>query len=235
MGACYPERMRRLAFALLFVAGCGGTAVEAREPDGEACELARLEAQRTWQALARDGEGIAPPEPGPPIALEAVLRDLREHEQSLRAAPDEVDGQVAFALADAMMGGIDEVASDVSESLRSRADDAAEALLTDRSAQGAARATADAIAVIEQVVAEARPDRAAAATSAWSTAEVIRRASATAEAYGEGPEEGDRAAQRAEEAPPVAGLESAQADAADASTAVRETCGFRRALTVPSL
>ena len=225
--------MRRYALALLLL-GCGGTTPEAVEPDGDACLLARLEAQRAWEALAREGEVLSPPEAGPPIVLETVLRDLREHAQSLRASPDEVDGQVAFTLADAMMGGIDEVASDVSESLRSRADDAAEALLTDRSAAGSARATADAIAVIEQVVQEARPDRAAAATATWSTTELVRRASAAVEAYAEGPEPGDRAASRAEELPPVAGLQSAQVAAAEASSAVRQTCGFRRALSVPS-
>ncbi|MGE0784941.1 MAG: hypothetical protein AB7S26_04570 [Sandaracinaceae bacterium] len=219
------------------VAGCAGASGHAEHgADSEACAAARLDAERRWDLVREGASGHAPAESGQPLRLEAVRDRLEEHRDALRERPDEVDGQLAFALANAMMDGIDEVSGAIPDSLRARAEDAAEALLTDRSMQRAPQVASDAIALIDEIIAEARPDRAAARHDAWSATELERRAGLTVAGYRESVADGDREAARAE-ALDVAddSLVALRTDAVDASSVARAECGYDRPLAVPSL
>lgn len=220
----------------LSLAACGGGQTPASDPSAgsEACEVARLDAQQAWRALRREAESLEAPDAGPPLQLEAVVDRLATHLANLRESPREVDGEEALALANAVMDGLDEVAGEVPETLQRRADDAAEALLTERGARGSVRATSDVIAVLDDVIRQARPDRARARAQVWSVSELVRRAGDTADAYGRGVREGDGEASRAEDLPvPADVLAVPRARAADASREARERCGVARALAVP--
>ncbi len=227
--------MRACCLALL-LAACGGAhASPSDATDAQACDVARLDAERAWRDLAEGAQEAAArlaESDGPPLRLEAVAEQLRAHVAALEAEPREVPGEEAFALANGMMEGVDEVAADLDDGLRQRADDAAEAILTDRTAAGSRQASLDAAALIDEVVRQARPGRAAAQGHA-GVGELARRADDAAEAYARGVAEGDQAAARAEEAPAGDWVEARQR-AVDASAEARSRCGVDRTLVVPA-
>lgn len=232
--------MRPLLASLFFLAtACGASAAPPSDPSrSTACESARADAEAAWSAVAGNAEALARPEGGEPLAAERALERVAAHVAALESAPRELDGDEALALSGAVMDAIDAV--ELPGSLRDRADDAAEALLTDRSDQGALRAGRDAEAVLEQVVQALRPGALEGRALREALSSLARRARAAAEGYAAGElEQADARADRAEgaalsDAAP-AEVRDARAHATDASRALREACGIARRLTVPTL
>src|SRR5690606_2176805 len=143
-----------------------------------------------------------------------------------------------LAVAGAVMDAMDEV--ELPGALRERADLAAEALLTDRSEQGALRAGRDAVAILEEIARAAHPGALELRASREALASISRRARSAAEAYAAGElAQADARADRAEsialadDAP--AAVRDARTDAASASRTAREACGIARRLTAPAL
>lgn len=228
--------LRETTFGLLLVlssAACGGPATGAQTGPGPECEAARGEAATRWDAVATAAEAEAAPPDRDPLAAETALDRLQDHLAALREAPREVDGEEAMALSSAVMDGIDEVGADLPTSVRERADDAAEALLTDRSEQGAVRATQGAILALESVLDEARPGSGEERRARDAARDLARRSRRAAEAYAAGVREGDRAADRAETAPVSPAIRPARDAARDASAEARAACRIDRVLAVP--
>jgi hypothetical protein len=136
------------------------------------------------------------------------------------------------------MDGLDEIASRIPPPLRDRADDAAEALLTDRGEQGSLRAARGAIALLEQIVDEVRPGAAAERGERRALAELSRRARLASDGYASEVPSGDRAADRAEAAPVpelATDVSAALSAATEASRDARDRCRVARTLAAPSL
>ena len=212
----------------LLLSGCGASATPA-DTGTAACERSRAEAERAWSRLA----DLTAPEPTTreePASrpIDGVIERLRAHALSLREAPPEaVDGETALTLSGAVMDALDSL-PDVSESARREVDDAAEALLTERTPGGSMRAASLAVQVLEAAVS-------GPATTEIDLSQVGRGARNVAEGYAEGPGAGDRRARSVEAqntegwAPEVAG---AHATAVAASQQTRRECGITRALLV---
>src|SRR5690606_28847834 len=190
------------------------------------CRDGAARAAGAWGALAARAEEAARPSGGAePVAAERALDRLEAHADALAREPREVDGEEAFALSSAMMDAIDAAGAQLPSSLRERADLAAEALLTDRGRDGAARAARDAAQVLEQVVQAGQPGSLEQRASRRALEALGRRARDAEQAYrDEGGESGDRRADRAEaaelphDAPDA--VREARARAVDESVAV---------------
>ena len=232
--------MRLSPVCLFFlVAACGASAAPASDPSrATACDAARADAVAAWSAVADRSDELVRPTGEEPLAAERALERIARHVAALESAPRELGGDEALALSGAVMDAIDAV--ELPASLRDRADDAAEALLTDRSEQGALRAGRDAEAILEQVVSAVRPGALEQRDVREALATLSRHARAAAEAYGAGDlASADARADRAEgaalpdDAP--AAVRDARTHATGASRTVREACGIARRLTVPTL
>ena len=221
-----------LSVCLPSVWACGAPASVQTGPD-PACEGARSDAAAAWARVAARAEVAAAPPEHAASAAESALDRLNDHLSALRESPREVEGDEAMALSSSVMDGIDEVSGELSARVRERADDAAEALLTDRSEQGAVRAAEGAIVALEAVLEEARPGSREERRARAAARELARRAGRAAEAYERSVPEGDRAADRAEVSPAVEPLGELRDEARDASRAARAACGVDRVLAVP--
>jgi uncharacterized protein (UPF0147 family) len=223
----------------LFVSACGGASSAAETVSPRECEGARVAARDAWRRVAEAAHaGAQPPTDEPPLLAERALARLEAHRDALRAEPREVDGERAFELSSAMMDGIDELTGELPDELRDRADDAAEALLTDRGRDGSLRAADGAVAVLEELVRTARPEAARAEARRAALAELAHRAARAAEAYEADVARGDRYADRARVAslpdPVDPALRAARDEAAASSRAARRACGVSRTLEVPA-
>lgn len=232
----------RLAGALLsaWLASCGAAAPSAEVPDRDACRAAIARAAGAWGVLAARTEEAARPEGAEPLAVERALDRLEAHADALAREPREVDGEEAFALSSAMMDAIDAAGARLPPGLHEHAERAAEALLTDRDRDGAARAARDAAQVLEQVAQAGQPGSLEPRAGRRALEALARRARDAEQAYRhEGGESGDRRAGRAELAALPDGAPAAVRDAReralDASAAVRRACGIERRLTTPAL
>lgn len=232
--------MRLALVGLSFiVAACGASAAPASDPSrASACEGARADAATAWSAVADRSDELVRPTGEEPLAAERALERMARHVAALESAPRELGGDEALALSGAVMDAIDAV--ELPASLRERADDAAEALLTDRSEQGALRAGRDAEAILEQVVSAVRPGALEQRAVREALSMLSRGARAAAEAYGAGElASADARADRAEGAAlpdgAPAAVRDARTHATGASRSVREACGIARRLTVPTL
>ncbi len=220
---------------------CGAAAPAAVEPGAEGCRAACERAGEAWSAVAARAEEAARPAPDEePLAAEQALDRLEAHASALTREPREVEGDEAFALSSAMMDAIDAAGAELPPQLRERADLAAEALLTDRGRDGAARAARDAAAVLEQVLVAMRPGSLEQRATRRALATLGRRARDAGDAYREeGAATGDLRADRAEaaELPEAAAedLRDARARAIEASAGVRRECAIERRLSVPTL
>lgn len=232
--------MRASTSLLVLLAACGAAAPAPRDPaESAACESARADANAAWAAVAERAEqAAAPPEDRSPTDAERVLDRLRAHLAALEAAPREVSGDEALALSGAVMDAIDAV--ELPAPLRNRADQAAEALLTDRSEQGALRAGRDAVEILEQVVQAVRPGSREQEALGRALSTLARRARSAADAYHAGDlPQADRQADRAEgvsltEAAPDE-VRDGVTRATHASATVRSACGVVRRLAVPTI
>lgn len=128
--------------ALLLFAACGAS------PPAE--PSAGPPASAGAEAPPENGQPEDVPPENPESLASRVLVRLEAHIADLRAAPRELQGDEAFALSSAIMDAID--AEPLSDALRLRADQAAEAILTDRSPEGAIRAAKQALEVLQEVV-----------------------------------------------------------------------------------
>lgn len=221
---------------------CGAASPAAEEPAARTeCHDASARASDAWILVAtRAEEAARPPAGEEPLAAERALDRLEAHAQALSREPREVDGEEAFALSSAMMDAIDAAGSELPVRLRERADTAAEALLTDRGRDGAARAARDAAAVLEQVLQSVRPGSIEERADRRALESLGRRARAAGEAYREESlASGDLRADRAEAAElPASAPEAvrqARAQATEASASVRRECAIERRLSVPTL
>jgi len=219
----------------LLLLGCGAAQAPAQDPGPSAeCVAARDRSASAWTRVAE----LAEPPPASETPIDSALAALRAHVDALRASPpEEVDGEAAMALSGQVMDALDAIEG-VPREQRHRADDAAEAILTDRSVAGSFRAARHAANTLEAALEAADPAAAAARIRADRLATLRRRATATAESYAEDAQLGDRRAQRSEALPVPEGLDAldeALADAGEAGRATREACGFHRSIAVPSI
>ncbi|MCB9595585.1 MAG: hypothetical protein H6719_22885 [Sandaracinaceae bacterium] len=220
---------------VIFLLGCGAAA-PAADASSSACEASRAEAQRTWSALAEELARPAPERAASPI--DGAVEQLGAHVAAVREhPPEEVDGQTALAVSGAVMDAIDALTGDVPAPLRARVDDAAEALLTDRTPGGSVRAAREAAAALEAALRATDPVGAEARAGASARESLRRRAQSAADGYGDDPRAGDRSAARAERVevslePPGLALREA---AVEASRQARVDCRFSRGLAVPSM
>ncbi len=223
----------RPAIALL-LAACGA-APRSPAPDPSACDAAARDARSAWTLLA---ERLAPADPeGVTTPIDDAVAQLGAHVAAVHErAPVEIEGPAAMALSGAVMDAIDALGAAVPEPERARADDAAEALLTDRTAAGSVRAARAAVAALEAALAATDPERASAREAALGHEQLRRRAQSAGHGYEDSPRAGDRGAARAEalDAALPAEAERARAEAIEASRRAREACGFSRELAVPS-
>lgn len=223
----------------LLVSACGAATTESTLPvDADACSAAQTGAQTRWEAVREAAQSIAEGPDAQETPATEALSALETHLQSLRETPRELDGEEAMAVSNAMMDGIDALGSELPDAEREVADDAAEALLTDRSRDGARRSATNALAAFEAALRVAQPQTAAERARRRTAAELARRATRTAEAYASGVPEGDRAADRAEVAPLPEENDAIRAlrDAAtEASREARQDCRVPRTLTAPGL
>jgi len=228
--------MRR-AILLSLVVGCGAPARSVTRPSGR-CEPARARAGAAWDEVA-DAAGDGAPARAEATPIDAALERLGQHLSDLRTGPSEVDPQTAMELSSVVMDTIDALGGEVPADLRRRADDAAEALLTDRSAQGSQRASRGAVVTLEAALAAAHPEASVARRDGLAIARLGWRARGAARGYDEDPRVRDRRAGRAETAPlPEAAPEAVirtRAGAIEASRRARAECRFARSLAVPSL
>lgn len=229
-----------MAGVTLALVGCGGASPAGEAVSPERCEQARRAAEEAWREVAETAtEAARPAEGEEELAAERALDRLEAHRNALRQTPREIEGDEALALSNAMMDGIDEVSGEIQAGTRERADDAAEALLTDRGQDGSLRAAEGAVAMMSQVLREARPDSADQRARRRALGEVARRATRAADGYETSVELGDRHADRARVAPmPESGspdLVTMRDGAADRSRDARQACGVTRTLGVPSL
>lgn len=224
------------------LAACGASAPPASSHPDEnaACREACVAAADAWASVATEAEQASQPVGEAPLEAERVLDRLEEHIAALTREPRELDGEEAFTLSSAVMDAVDSVSAQIPARLRDRADAAAEAILTDRSEEGAVRAARDAAEVLEQVLQTVRPGSVEERSARRALASLGRRARATADAYrGEDAEHGDLRADRSEgvaipsDAPET--LVRAHTRAVEASTAARRECGVERRLSVPTL
>jgi len=223
------------AWIALLLLGCGAAQSPAAEsgPSPE-CVSARGRASAAWTRVAE----LAEPPAASETPIDGALDALRAHVEALRAAPpEEVNGQAAMALSGQVMDALDAL-DDVPREARDQADDAAEAILTDRTVAGSIRASRQAANALADALEASDPDAAAARVTARRVERVRRRATATATAYTEDARRGDRRAQRTEALPIPEGfdaLSEARSEAGEAAAATREACGFHRSLAVPSI
>lgn len=235
--------MRRASLVTLvaFSIACGPPAQPPEDGAGAnaACRSAQRAAGEAWLSVAsRADEAARPTASEEPLLAEVALERLEAHAAALDATPRAIDGDEAMSLSSAVMDGLDEVSSRIPGPLRDRADDAAEALLTDRGEQGSLRAAQGAIALLEQIVDEVRPGAATRRGERRALAELSRRARVTSEGYARDVPAGDRGADRAEAAPvpePATDVSAAVRSATDASREARDRCQVARTLAAPSL
>ncbi|MFK7986256.1 MAG: hypothetical protein AB8I08_09505 [Sandaracinaceae bacterium] len=221
------------------LSACGASSPPSTTPpDASACRAAQAEAETRWQAVTEAAQAVAEgPEAASSPATDA-LATLEQHVQSLHETPRELDGEEAMALSNAMMDGIDALGAALPDAEREAADDAAEALLTDRSRDGARRSATHALAAFEAALQIAQPTTAAERAERRTAGELAQRARRAAEAYATGIEEGDRAADRAEVAPLPEGdtrLGTLRDAATEASQEARQVCRVPRTLAAPGL
>lgn len=204
-----------------------------------ACRSAQRAAGEAWSSVASRAERAAlPPTTEEPLLAEVALERLLAHAASLDETPRAIEGDEALALSSAVMDGLDELSGRIPGPMRDRADDAAEALLTDRGEQGSLRAANGAIALLEQIVEEVRPHSASLRAERRALAEVSRRARVASEGYARDVAAGDLGADRAEAAPvpeSAADVSSAVRTATDTSREARSRCEVARTLATPSL
>ena len=220
--------------------GCGGATPAAESVSPLACERARVAAEAAWREVAVAASEAARPADGDAApAADRALVQLEAHRDALRRSPREIQGDEALALSNARMDGIDEVSSVIPDRTRERADDAAEALLTDRGRDGSLRAAEGAVAMMEQVLREARPGSQEGRADRRALGELAQRATRAADSYETSADRGDRHADRARVAPiptsaPPA-LTARRDGAVERSTDARRACGVTRTISVPSL
>lgn len=229
-----------VAGVMLTLFGCGGAATNAETVSPEACEQARQDARAAWQRVAERASAAArPPEGQTELVAEQALDRLLSHRDALRESPREIEGDEALALSNAMMDGIDELSGEIQTRTRERADDAAEALLTDRGEDGSLRAAEGAVATMQQVLEEARPGSDTERARRRALGELARRATRAANSYETSVELGDRHADRARVSSiPESvdtGVVAVRNEAVEHSRNAREACGVSRTLGVPSL
>jgi len=226
------------SFAAILLLGCGAASPSA-VADSPECALARSGAGDAWAHLAELTSVPATAEAVGPSSFDAAMERLQTHVADLRERPREVDGETAMAVSGVVMDAFDSFGSELPASVRNRGDNAAEALLTDRSAGGSVRAALAAAEALEEALAAADPEAAAGRAEGQGLERLRRRAQSAADGYGESARAGDQRAAHAEAGavPETLGDEPRQARAAaiDASAEARDTCGFSRSLMVPSL
>ncbi len=192
----------------------------------DGCAAARQEAASAWTQVAERATDALPADREATDADRALAR-LHAHLAELETSPRALGGDEAMALSTVVMDAIDAQGSGLPAGLRDRADDAAEALLTDRSEQGAARAAQAAVLALQQVVEHERPGAGQARERRQTLEEIREHARRTAAAYREQPP-GDAEALAARAtlagADGPATLRAAQAEAAEASAQVRQRC-----------
>lgn len=137
---------------LVVAAGCGAAPPGVRvRPE---CAVAREEADRAWTEGADPGRSMA----HEPLEADRVLARLEAHVGALEVAPREVGDEEAMELSSALMDAIDAMGAALPRSLRDRADDAAEGLLTERSEEHAPRAARGAAEALEAALRTVRPE-----------------------------------------------------------------------------
>jgi hypothetical protein len=231
----YGSPMFRLVLCALGCVACGGV-MPAADRSTSACERAQSDAARAWAEAGDRAEEIGREgDTSPPTPVAVALDRLHEHARSLEAEPRELGGDEALAISSVLMDAVDATHGELPNGLRERADDAAEALLTDRSEQGAGRATRGAITVLEEIVRAVDPVAATTRETRLTLADFATRARDAASAYAESAAAGDRSAEHAESlALPPPAME-ARDRAVELSSIVRSECGVARSVAAPSL
>lgn len=222
------------SLALGLTACAGAPTPMAEDGSEDRCGDATREATLRWARLAEVAQPLATA-PSRDTMESRARTALHAHVVSLRESPRELDGETAMALSNTMMDGIDALGADLPNAERNRADDAAEALLTDRSRDGSRRAAEGALLAFEAALDAARPAERDARALRQAASQIGPLAERAAEAYTAGVAEGDRAAERAEgaELPEGSELAAARERAEDASRRARSDCEHPRTLRVP--
>ena len=167
---CYIRCVKRLAI-VVFVGACGGAAPAPAPARCATEELEAAEAQGVHDRCAIEGGEASDDE----VAYQALREQLLAHQASLGAGEIAVSDADAMAVADGMWAYLDRVASQFTDhGPLDRAEDGAEALMRDRTGDGARTAVQVALAALEavheQLASAEPPDRCA------EEADIVREA-----------------------------------------------------------
>jgi hypothetical protein len=165
--------VRPLVLISVLLGACGGAA-PATQPTA-ACpdeESALSSAQAALESCQSEGGDVSEDE----AAYVALAERLREHEASLTTTPTVTDAS-AMAVADLFWAYLDRVASRFTDhGPLARAEDAAEALMRDRTGDEAVEAAAGARAALETLHALVAPESAPAPERCAEEVEMVREA-----------------------------------------------------------
>lgn len=222
-----------MALVLLCVSsGCGGAPASPTAGAGD-CRAALDGAARSWSSVGDAAAAALPPE-GELTEADRALARVEQHLAELEAAPHEIGDGEAMALSSAVMDAID-AAGTLPTGLRDRAEDAAEALLTDRSVEGGPRAARAAAEALEAVCERTHPGSGEERERRVQLGRLLREAQAIAAAYrGDDPSSADARAARTAVPEGAAAVQQAHAEALEASTAARQACRLGARIAVPS-